>query len=559
MPEERLTATTVARSARSRQLELLVFLIASLLLFWKLGGHDLWAPDEPYFAEGAREMVVDGQWVVPHVNGVVTTDKPPLFFWSIAGLSLLSGKVTPWTARLPSALAAIGTLLLVLRIGRRRYGPHVAMLAVLILATTMMFWVEARSAQIDSSLCFLIWVGLAAFESWRAGESNGRRAGLLFWAALGLAVLAKGPVGLLVPLGIALVTLAVDRHFRSWKRFAPILGPIVFLAIVAAWLVPANAEHARLAGGGDYTVWGALHKHFIERALHGMHHKQPPWYYLWVLPVQLLPWSAIAPGALVLAWRQRKPIDRFLIVAALFVVLFFSISPEKRDLYILPAFPAFALLIASFLQRVVSSMSTAQDDAPISDGWLYRGQVIFGGILAVVGLALPFVARQQRELPYWMALVVAALLFACGSATLVASRRRRPRWTAWLPAMTFSVAYLFIATFVYPALEHRKSAKPFALRMAAETATWRAEGHQLLAYDLSNLPEAFAFYTDGVYTRTSQDPAVLRATFDAPGEVWAVVDRDELNVLKPEVRKQLRIVAEAELSRRPVALVVKGD
>ena len=106
-----------------------VLSLAAVLFFWQLGGHDLWAPDEPYFAEGAREMVVDGEWAVPHVNGRVTTDKPPLFFWLIALASLIFGKVTPWTARLPSALAGLATVALTLRLGTRLAGPRTAALA----------------------------------------------------------------------------------------------------------------------------------------------------------------------------------------------------------------------------------------------------------------------------------------------------------------------------------------------------------------------------------------------------------------------------------------------
>lgn len=88
-------------------LRLAVLLAATVLFLWQLGEHDLWAPDEPYFAEGAREMVVDGRWTVPHVNGKVSPDKPPLFFWLIALFSLPLGTVTSFTARLPSALAAL--------------------------------------------------------------------------------------------------------------------------------------------------------------------------------------------------------------------------------------------------------------------------------------------------------------------------------------------------------------------------------------------------------------------------------------------------------------------
>ncbi|MEX1311735.1 MAG: glycosyltransferase family 39 protein, partial [Candidatus Sulfomarinibacteraceae bacterium] len=187
----------------------MILVLAAVLFFWFLGAHDLWAPDEPFFGEGAREMLVDGQWLVTHVNGVVNSHKPPLFFWLIALFSIPFGAVTELTARLPSALAALGTLVLVMRLGRRWFGSGTAAVAGLLLITSYMFWDKARWSQIDSLLCFLIWAALSAFEAWRAGDADGRRAGMIFWAAAGLAVLAKGPVGLLLPLGVVIVVLAV--------------------------------------------------------------------------------------------------------------------------------------------------------------------------------------------------------------------------------------------------------------------------------------------------------------------------------------------------------------
>jgi 4-amino-4-deoxy-L-arabinose transferase-like glycosyltransferase len=535
-----------------RRAELAVLGLAALLFLWNLGGHDLWAPDEPYFGEGAREMVVDGQWLVPHVNGVVTTDKPPLFFWTIAALSLPGGEVTPWTARLPSALAALGTLLLMIRLARRVGGPEhprLAWLMPLTLATTLMFWEKARWAQIDALLCFLIWVALSAFEAWRAGDAGGRRAGLLFWSAAALAVLAKGPVGLLLPLGIALVTLGIDREIGRWKRFAPLSGPLLFTAVVGLWMVAATSW-----SGAEYSVWGALREHFLDRAVHGLHHAQPPWYYLEVLPIHLLPWSGLVPGALVLAWRRRDAADRFLLVTALFVVVFFSISTEKRDLYVLPAVPAFALLVARFVDAVAPGR-TGTGTPLIHRRWLYGGQLGIGGILALVGAAVPVVARGRDEAPYWMAFVLAVILLVAGVATLWARRRGRPLQAALAPAAGFAVGYLFAVTFVYPALEPRKSARPFSEAAAAATAESRAAGHDVVAYDLSNLPEAFAFYGDGLYTVVTKDPEVLAAHLRQPDEVWALVRRPGLDELPRGLRDRLVIVREDRLSRRTVVLV----
>ncbi len=530
----------------------LVLAFAALLFLWNLGGHDLWAPDEPYFAEGAREMVVDGQWWVPHVNGVVTTDKPPLFFWLIALGSLPVGHVTPWTARLPSALAGLGTILLLMRLARRFGGDRLAWLSGVTLATTLMFWDKARWSQIDSLLCFLIWVALSAFEAWRAGDARGRRAGLLFWLAAGLATLAKGPVGFLLPLGIALVTLAFDRRMKDWKRFAPWTGPLLFLAVVIAWMAAAT-----VGGHGDYSVWGALKKHFIERALHGMHHKHPPWYFLQVLPVQLLPWSGLVPGALLLAWRRRRPSDRFLLVAALFVVVFFSISPEKRELYALPAVPAFALLVATLVDTVVSTMRAgARPGEPTVDRrWLFGGQIAVGSLLTLVGLALPIVARGRPEVPYWMALVLSGVLFASGVVTLWACRRALPLRAALGPAAGLAAGFLFAVTFLYPALEYRKSARPFAEKMKAATASSRAAGHRVVALDLSNLPEAFAFYSDGVYTEETEDPERLASHLAQPDEVWAVTSRAGFDEMPEPARDHAEVIDETELGGRDVLLV----
>ncbi len=523
-----------------------VLAVAAVIFLGFLGGHDLWAPDEPYFAEGAREMLIDGQWLVPHVNGVVTTDKPPLFFWLIALVSAPFGAVLPLTARLPSALAALGTVLLTMRLGRRIEGPRTGALAGLILATSYMFWDKARWCQIDALLCFLIWVALSAFESYRAGDSSGRRAGLLFWLAAAAAVLAKGPVGLLLPLGIALVTLAFDRDLKRWRGFAPWLGPVLFLVVAAAWALPATL------GGGDYSVWGALQKHFVERGMHGMHHRQPPWYYLQVLPVMLLPWSALVPGVLVSAFRRRDRHDRLLLVAFLFVVVFFSISTEKRDLYALPAFPAVALLAA----RLVGGLCGWEGGHPgLGRRWVTFAQGAVGGLLVLAGIGLPLAARSYDPLPVWIAAVVGGMLVVAGGATLRFALAGRPLAAVVASAAGMSATYLVVVSLALPALEPVKSARPFSLRLKEVTAASRAAGERVVAYRLGNLPEAFALYSDGVYTVETDDPEVLARHLEREAEVFAAVNEQGLDELPAETRARVAVIDRARLSRRQVLLI----
>jgi len=526
----------------------LILCAAVLLSLWGVWGYDLWAPDEPYFGEGAREMIVDGQWAVPHVNGEVTTDKPPLFFWLIALFSLPFGKVLSLTARLPSVLASIGTVWLTMRLGRRLAGGAAGALSGIVLMTTYLFWDKARTAQIDALLCCLILVALSAFESFRAGDAAGRKSGLLFWSAAGLAVLAKGPVGVLIPVGIALTVLALDRNLSAWKRFAPWSGPLVFAAIVASWILAAS-----LWGDGTYSVWGAFEKHVLNRAIHGMHHKQPPWYYLTVLPVQLLPWSALVPGALVYAWRRRDANDRFLLVHALFVCVFFSIWTEKRDLYVLPAYPAFALLLARLL--------VAADDSKVhfDPRWVSVPFVMTGALLLVTSVALPIaVSRAVPTLGVpWIPTALA--LAGAGIATLLATRRPRPTLTARALAIGMAAVYLATVTWVYPRFDAIKSARAVGARLKEVAGASTAGGAPVLASGLGNVVQGLAFYSDGVYTRVVDDPSALAAQLATDRASFAVIDAGIFAKLPDAVRSRLAVAGRFEMSRLTVLIVGGAD
>lgn len=530
-----------------------ILILAAVLFLWFLWGHDLWAPDEPFFGEGAREMLVDGHWLVSHVNGVVNSHKPPLFFWLIAVFSIPFGAVTEFTARLPSVLAALGTLILVLRLGERWFGRRTAAAAAVILTTSYMFWDKARWSQIDSLLCFLIWLALTAFVEWRSGEADGRRAGVLFWAAVGLAVLAKGPVGLLLPLGVVLVFLAVERDLASLRRFAPLTGPMVFVLITGAWVTAAT-----LWGPADYSVLGALREHFVERGIHGMHHAQPFWYYAERLPLSLLPWTGLLPGALVVAWRERKRSAglRFCFVAAIFVVVFFSISTEKRDLYVLPAFPALALMMGALLARVAGWGDELGQSQTVQRRWVTIGQAIVGGLFALVALAVPFLSQRVDFLPSWMVFLVGGVLLALGAATLAEAVRGRALTSVAATAGGMAVLYLVATALVFPAMEPRKSSRGFAAIVREQTAESRAAGNAVVAYRAGNVPVAIAFYSDGAYTVETNDPEVLAAHLGQNARVYAVVNMGELEAVPADVLGRMQVIEETRLSRKDLALVV---
>jgi 4-amino-4-deoxy-L-arabinose transferase-like glycosyltransferase len=339
----------------------------------------------------------------------------------------------------------------------------------------------------------------------------------------------------MLPLGIALAFLVWERDLRSWRRFAPVAGPLLLLALCGAWAAWAS-------WGPEYSVVSALREHFVNRAVHGMHHKQPPWYYLGALPPGLFPWTGLLPGALVLAWRRRgDPFDRFLFVWFVFIVVFFSISTEKRNLYVLPAYPAFAILVARLLE--------ASEDGVLARRWVTLPLGITGALTVLAGAALPVLGKRS---PVPLPLVPLAVVMALGGAAVAMAAVRSVRAAALTAAAAFGAIFLAGVLLVEPGLEPIKSARPFSKELAALTAAARAEGTPVLAFRLANLPEAFSYYTDGLYTVETGDEAALRAHLARPGTPWAAVNLDALPV---DLRDAVVVQAQAELSRLRVGLI----
>lgn len=532
-------------------------LLAAFVLFsWNIWGYDLWAPDEPFFGEGAREMIADGQWLVPHINGEFNNHKPPLFFWLIALFSLPFGEVSSVTARLPSVVAAVTTVAATMAMARRSAEGDVArrveLLSGAMLATSFMFWEKARWSQIDSVLCCLITLALLAFSEFRAGRLSGRLAGVCFWAACALAVLAKGPVGLLLPLGTALLVLAFERSLSRWLAFAPLLGPLTFAGIVGTWLAALAVWPVE-----GYSVLGSLREHFVDRGISGMHHVQPWWYYAKVLPWASFPWSFLLPGAILCAWRERSSSQvRLALAHVVFVVLFFSVSTEKRELYILPALPAMAFLVARFVEPwLAAEATTGAARHGLSRRWLLLPLGIVGGVMSLLGLAVPLLVH--REIPDLLApaLVVGLVFLAGGALVAHAAWRSRPRLAVRITALAMVLALLTVAS-SYPFANPEKSGRELAHQVEQAVAAVGASEVPVGAFDIVNSIRSINFYTGGLYADEIElgEESRLLDLFASGRPFVLVANRETLPELAPADEARMVRVYATRLSRRDLVV-----
>jgi 4-amino-4-deoxy-L-arabinose transferase-like glycosyltransferase len=345
-------------STRFGHYALLVAAAAGLFLI-NLGVPSLWDIDEGHNAEAAREMLISGNWVVPTFNFQLRPDKPALLYWLQIGAYHLLG-VNEQAARLPSALAALAAILVTYELGRRMFTAATGLLAGLILASTVLFSAAAHFANPDALLCCLSTLTLAVFWIGYAGQHRSwfMPAGIVS----GLAVLAKGPVGLILPAAVAGVFLLWERQLRQlWNRRL-ILGVVAFLIVVLPWYAWVGVQTR-----SEFLLEFLL-KHNLGRFRATMeNHHGPILYYVAWLIVGFTPWSIFLGPAL---WysRVRRPARaalvaeaagdpvrrsayRFLLCWIAVYFIFFSASATKLPNYILPLYPAVAILSACFLER----------------------------------------------------------------------------------------------------------------------------------------------------------------------------------------------------------------
>ena len=367
-----------------------VLLFAGSLLFhlagtWTLPLIDR---DEPRFAEASREMLQRGDYVVPYFNNRYRFDKPPLTYWAQTLSYRVFGE-NDFAARLPSAVAASVVALLLFGWGQRAGTERVGWYAALIFTLCLQTLMHAKAAVADMWLVLFVtaahWAGYELLRDrlGRAATAVARSWWWLFYISLGLAFLAKGPVG-----WTPLLTLAASKLFlrdvQLNRRFLFFTGLTFALSFVAMWGIPAlhrtNGEFFRIGVG----------RHVVERSVVAMegHGATSILGYIASLPfffatvfLSLAPWSLKLPWLTRKLWRNRDALDNYLITGAAVIFIIFTLVKTKLPHYTLPAFPLLALLLARQLAEV-----------PTAERFVRRAAAVFALITLFAAAATPFVA-----------------------------------------------------------------------------------------------------------------------------------------------------------------------
>ena len=356
--------------------------------------------DEPRFAEASREMLERGDYVVPFLNNRYRFDKPPFIYW-VQSLSYRVLGENDFAARLPSVIAAAFTALLLFVWGRRVGGEKVGWWAAIIFTICLQTYMHARAAVADMWLVMFMtaahWAGFELLRdrlTSRAGTNVAappieRRWWWIFYLALAFAFLAKGPVGWLPLLAVG-VTQFWLPHAQLNRRFLFLTGAAFALSIVAVWGIPALART-----NGEFMRIG-IGKHVVARSVVAMegHGAKSLWTYLGSLPfyfvtifVTFFPWSLKLPWLAKKLWRNRDPLDNYLIGGIALVFIIFTLIKTKLPHYTMPAYPLLALLLAKALA-----------DAHNSERFVRRAAIVAAALGILFACATPILARYSPSL-----------------------------------------------------------------------------------------------------------------------------------------------------------------
>jgi 4-amino-4-deoxy-L-arabinose transferase-like glycosyltransferase len=433
--------------------------LAGFVFFANLWRYGLWEPDEARYAEIAREMLSRGNLIVPHLNYVAYVEKPPLLYW-LTSMSYFVLGVNEFAARVPVALSALVIVLATYYYVLRTYGRRVAILAGAILVTTPIFAILAQVLTTDMTLTMLTTIAsFALFLHWREG---GRWCWLAY-AAMALAILTKGPVGAILPIAALAGFLIWQHDLRgALRRFHALSGIVLIVVIAAPWF---GAVAIREPGYLDFYIIG---EHFERAFVPDYSHAEAFYFYIPVLLAGMLPWSLMVP---ILTWRDSvpNPARRFCLLAAVVIIVLFSIASAKLIPYVLPAVPFLAILIADGLAACLWPDDAVRAPCPKDSRILIES----GALIVLMGIGVGVVGLMAAHFrtPYVIAArpalyVAAAIFIGWGTVATIcfAGRRATLGIACVIAAMTLA---LFTGTYARIELEPLRSYAELCRAVAA--------------------------------------------------------------------------------------------
>lgn len=371
--------------------------LSIFLFFFELGSRSFEIKDARRFAEITQEMMQGGNWLILHKHGEIYMNKPPMLMWLIALFSSIGHQVTPLTARLPSAIAAFSSVLVVYYFTRKFFNQRTAFIAAIILATSQRYFWYGRSAFPD--MLFTLFITLALF-SFYLGYKQNKEFYIGMHLSLFFAILTKGPLGIIFVLSIIAVFLTFQRDLKAFKELKWQWGSILIVLITGMGVV-----YCLKVGFEPFMT--TIKREFLTRVNKPVNNSEPFFYYFVTMWADFLPWSLFIPLAAIYAykkWRVGDEYITFIFCWAALVFTFLCVVKAKHPRYMLPLYPALSILMAALIDDTLKG-------SVIHPSWLRSSVrwIIFTmtGLTAILLVIVPAYFFNYS----WVGIFISLILF----------------------------------------------------------------------------------------------------------------------------------------------------
>lgn len=484
------------RSTLAKRAWLLCFFAVFAIYVYGLGRLPLLGPDEPRYAQVAREMWERGDWVTPTLGGRTWFEKPALLYWMMMASFDLFG-VSEWAARLGGACSGVLTTFFVGWLGlrvERAAEPDVRLFGLassLALASSAGLIVFARAASFDAPLTMTITGALVCFMVSELETNERKKSWLLigFYAGMGLSLLAKGLIGIVIPSGIVAAYFALRRQWPGKHvRWSLLWGWVVVACLAAVWYGPVTWRH-----GWSFVNEFFVQHHFARYVSNKYRHPQPFYFYVPIIALLMLPWTPFVVAALgdVRRWEWRaggtmNKLHVFAFAWLVVPVLFFSFSESKLPGYILPALPGAALLGGERLARALHNKGKHGEKDVIHSLHSIRAT---GALLLVLAVAVVVYATRGGEIHFACAVLIAAPLAATGLLNVVWAHRSRA-------CVVMTMCVVFVVIVLIPDCAVKKIARRESIRDLLQIAATRGYSSAPV-FNLHTIERSAEFYAAG--------------------------------------------------------------
>ncbi len=520
-----------------RNLVLILFCICLTLLFFRLGARPLWDVDEGMHAVTSKEMILTGDWITTTFNGKNFYDKPVLYNWFVAIAFLIFG-FTEFAARLPAAILGFGCVVLTYLLGKKIFGSATGFLGGMILTTSGMFLALSRSVVHDVSLAFFVTLAFYFFYSGYTSDARQKIYFLLFYASMGFAVLAKGPLGVVLPGLVICLLLLLKGRLSFLKEMQMGWGILIVLVIAAPWYVLISLNNS------DYAGYFFIQNNLMRFLSPNAQHARPFWFYVPVLMGGFSPWSFFLPLVFINAfrsgWRALNEGTFFLVLWFGAIFLFFSAASSKGNAYLLPLFPAASLLVGN-LWHQLSEASTP---------WLHKGFIysflplvltLIGGLIyALVNPSLvdpPLVVEQRYGVELAKIRLISFVMVGIVVFSFVALFKNHYRICFGITTGLMVLGFLVFIRLAAPMINPYRS----TIGLAQKFDTLAAPGEKMVFF--GRIKDSALFYADRKAVRIVDDKKMIEYLRSNPK---ALVIMHKMHLQRVEILRRISYVIDSE-------------